>query len=158
MIHTYTPLLARRMTQRANAWAAVKGGPDHPRLLGSVKFFQTQAGVLVLAEIWGLPSPPENSSGFFGFHIHQGDSCDPTDHFAATQGHLNPEDLPHPQHMGDLPPLLSHRGYAWSSFLTGRFTVREILGRTVVIHDKPDDFTSQPSGNSGQKIACGVIR
>jgi Cu-Zn family superoxide dismutase len=43
------------------------------------------------------------------------------------------------------------------SFLTNRFTLDEIIGRVIIIHDKPDDFTSQPSGNSGNKIACGKI-
>lgn len=47
---------------------------------------------------------------------------------------------------------------AFSAFLTDRFTVKEILNRTVVIHSRPDDFTTQPSGNSGEKIACGVIK
>ena len=41
--------------------------------------------------------------------------------------------------------------------LTNRFTVREIIGKTVVIHNMPDDFRSQPAGDSGMKIACGVI-
>jgi len=54
-------------------------------------------------------------------------------------------------------PLFSNSGYAWSSFLTNRFTVDQIIGRTVIIHSDPDDFTTQPSGNSGKKIACGEI-
>lgn len=42
--------------------------------------------------------------------------------------------------------------------LTDRFRVRDIIGRTVVIHSGPDDFHTQPAGNAGEKIACGVIR
>ena len=42
-------------------------------------------------------------------------------------------------------------------FLTDRFTIDEIINRTIVIHDMPDDFITQPSGNSGNKIACGII-
>lgn len=57
-----------------------------------------------------------------------------------------------------MPPLFSNRGYAFQAFLTDRFTVLEILGRTVIIHDGTDDFTSQPAGNAGARIACGVIR
>lgn len=64
----------------------------------------------------------------------------------------------HPSHAGDLPPLLGNNGYAWSAFLTKRFTIEEILGKSVVIHAMRDDFTSQPSGNSGEKIGCGVIQ
>ena len=40
---------------------------------------------------------------------------------------------------------------------TDRFQPQDVVGRTVIIHDQPDDFTSQPSGNSGEKIACGEI-
>ncbi|MBP3342443.1 MAG: superoxide dismutase family protein, partial [Peptococcaceae bacterium] len=60
-------------------------------------------------------------------------------------------------HAGDLIPLLSVGGKAWSSFYTGRFYPEDIIGRTVVIHNMPDDFRSQPAGDSGEKIACGVI-
>ncbi|MBT9777985.1 superoxide dismutase family protein, partial [Clostridium sp. MCC353] len=79
-------------------------------------------------------------------------------HFAHTGEHYNPTNQPHPDHAGDLPPLLGNQGYAWTSFYDKRFTVDQIMGRAVIIHQKADDFTSQPSGNSGEKIACGVIR
>jgi len=72
-------------------------------------------------------------------------------------GHYNPDNLPHPYHSGDMPPLFGNDGTAFSVFLTNRFKIDEIIGRTVVIHAQPDDFTSQPSGNSGEKIACGII-
>ena len=149
------------MTRRANAWAAVRGSEEHPGLLGTVKFFQTPAGVLVLAEVWGLPMPDGNDTGVFGFHVHEGRDCGDNaagSEFGNAGGHLNPQNLPHPRHMGDLPPLLSRRGYAWSAFVDGRFTIRDILGRTVIIHAGPDDFTTQPSGAAGKMIACGVIR
>ena len=48
--------------------------------------------------------------------------------------------------------------YAFQIFLTDRFTICEIVGRTVIVHSGPDDFTTQPSGNAGSKIACGQIR
>ena len=57
-----------------------------------------------------------------------------------------------------MPPLFSNDGYALQAFLTDRFTVRDIIGRTVILHDEVDDFTSQPAGNAGERIACGVIR
>lgn len=44
------------------------------------------------------------------------------------------------------------------SVLINKFKIKDILGKTIIIHDKPDDFVSQPSGNSGTKIACGVIK
>lgn len=157
MIHSNTQAFCHRLSGRANAWAAVRGGPEYPRLLGTVKFFQTPAGVLVLAEIWGLP---ETETGIFGFHIHEGGSCTGNleNGFENAGGHLNPAGAAHPLHMGDLPPLFAKKGYAWSAFVTSRFAIRDVLGRTVILHANPDDFTTQPSGNAGKMIACGEIR
>ena len=78
--------------------------------------------------------------------------------FADAMQHFDLADCVHPHHAGDLPPLFGNDGLAVSAFLTNRFSVDEVLGRTVIIHDHPDDFTTQPSGNSGTKIACGVIK
>ena len=119
---------------------------------GTVWFWQRQDGVLVTVEVSGLPR-----DGFFAFHIHEGADCGGKD-FANTGGHFNPEVLPHPEHAGDLPPLLSCKGSAFLSVLTDRFCVEDVLNRTVVIHGGTDDFKSQPSGDPGAKIACGVIR
>lgn len=95
----------------------------------------------------------------FAFHIHSGANCsgNEADEFANVNGHFNPQNTPHPCHAGDMPPLFDAGGRAFSAFLTDRFTLPEIIGRTVIIHNMPDDFTSQPSGNAGEKIACGVI-
>lgn len=113
---------------------------------GTVRFSQRSDGTLVTARIMGLPR-----EGFFAFHIHRGSDC------ANTGGHFDPTGLPHPSHAGDLPPLLSCHGKAFLSLLTDRFSTAEVIGRTVVIHSGPDDFTSQPSGNPGEQIACGLI-
>ena len=78
--------------------------------------------------------------------------------FADAMSHYNPMGCEHPYHAGDLPPLFGSNGSALLLFLTDRFSVKEVIGKTVIIHDRPDDFTTQPSGNSGTKIACGVIR
>ncbi len=72
--------------------------------------------------------------------------------------HYNPGGCEHPRHAGDLPPLFGNDGAAVSLFLTSRFSVEDVIGKTVIIHDSPDDFTTGPSGNAGEKIACGVIR
>lgn len=80
------------------------------------------------------------------------------DPLADAMAHYDPGSCEHPHHAGDLPPLFGNNGFALCAFLTNRFSVDEVVGRTVIIHDRPDDFTTQPSGNSGMKIACGVIR
>ena len=127
---------------------------------GEVNFYQLDDRVLVTAEVEGLPKKSfDCECGVFGFHIHEGESCTGTaeDPFADTKGHYNPDKCPHPCHAGDMPPLFGNDGSAWMAFITDRFEVRNIIGKTVVIHSMPDDFTTQPAGNSGKKIACGVI-
>lgn len=141
-------------TTRPTAVAYVGGGADVPRLFGTVKFYQMRGYVIVEAEICGLPS--ERKSGFFGFHIHDGSSCSGED-FSATGSHYDPHGEAHPLHAGDLPPLLSSGGCAYMAVATDRFRVSDIIGKTVVIHSSPDDFTTQPAGNAGKKIACGKI-
>lgn len=138
-------------TGKPEAIACVSG---EGRLRGTVKFYATACGSLVAADIRGLP---KSDTGFFAFHIHEGDSCGGGD-FADTGGHFNPGGEAHPRHAGDLPPLLSENGTALLVVATTRFTPKEVIGRTVVIHERPDDFHTQPSGNAGRKIACGVIR
>lgn len=147
------------MKKTSNAIAYVKGGKNNPDLHGIVTFRQTEKGVLVTAKIFGLPQGINGYPGIFAFHIHEGTSCAGIDgeEFVFTGGHYNPSGLPHPYHAGDLPPLFENKGYAYMSVLTDRFTVRDILGRVVIIHSSYDDFTTQPSGNSGNKIACGKI-
>lgn len=144
-----------------NAAAVISGSESFPEINGTVLFYQTADGVLVRAEIFGLPySEDKCRQDIFGFHIHSGESCTGTadDPFADALTHYDPDSCPHPAHAGDLPPLFGNMGHAFSAFLTDRFTVSEILGRTVIIHSGTDDLSSQPAGNTGKKIACGSIR
>lgn len=144
-----------------DACATLSGNSDYPGLHGTVLFYQTPHGVLMVTQVSGLPQGnfpcPRN---VFGFHIHEGASCTGTaeDPFADSGSHYNPGNCPHPAHAGDLPPLFGNSGSAFMSVLTDRFSVSDVIGRTVIIHNSPDDFTTQPSGNSGKKIACGQIR
>lgn len=141
--------------QCPQAVARLSGSAAAPGLSGSVQFCQMTQGVLVTAHVSGLPR--DNAEGFFALHIHDGTSC-AGDGFPGTLGHYDPTSAPHPSHGGDLPPLLSNGGEAYLSVLTNRFRLADVVGRTVVIHSGPDDFRSQPAGNAGTKIACGVIR
>ena len=132
--------------------------PSSSQISGLVKFYDTNYGsVIVEAEIFGLPdiSTPF-SSDFYAFHIHENGDC--SRDFTQTGGHYNPTMKEHPNHAGDMPPLMGNQGYAWTAFLDRHFTIDQIIGRSVVIHQMPNDFHSQPAGDSGAKIACGVIR
>ena len=142
------------------AKANIKGGKKYSKINGAVTFREVKNGVLVTAKVNGLPQSSDSCTGrFFGFHIHEGSSCSGTisDEFANAKTHLNPTNCPHPFHMGDLPPLIENNGYAHMTVLINKFKIKDILGKVVIIHDSPDDFTTQPSGNSGSKIACGII-
>lgn len=148
------------LRQPPEAQAILKGSPGYKGINGMVFFYQASGGVLLVTQVQGLPQTPGPCpTDIFAFHIHSGCSCTGTaqDPFANTGGHYNPKNCPHPAHAGDLPPLFGCRGYAFLAFFTDRFTVSEVIGKTVVIHRKPDDFTTQPSGNAGEKIACGEI-
>lgn len=139
----------------ATAW--VTGSSTYPKLSGIVKFYFTPyEGTLIEAEFFGLPDDSQpGSSNFYAMHIHEKGNCTPP--FSETGDHYNPAGMPHPSHAGDLIPLLGNQGYAWVSFYDKRFTIPDILGRSIIVHRTPDDFTTQPSGNSGEKIGCGVI-
>ena len=86
-------------------------------------------------------------------------SCtgDNLDEFKDANTHYNPEKCLHPNHAGDMPVLFENNGYAYMSFLTNRFMVKDIIGKVVIIHNMPDDFRTNPGGDSGEKIACGKI-
>jgi len=149
------------LRRRPQAVARIRGSAEYPGIIGSALFFQKKEGVLVAAEVFGLPAPEEVcGSPTFAFHIHSGGTCtgNAGDPFADALAHYNPQDCPHPYHAGDLPPLFGNNGHALLMVLTDRFTVQEVLGKTVIIHADRDDFTSQPSGDAGKKMACGQIK
>lgn len=139
---------------RNGAIARIWGAPEVPGLRGTVRFLPRSGGTLVVARIQGLP---ESAGGFFALHIHETGNCR-EEGFPNTGSHFDPERMPHPGHAGDLPPLLRRQdGSARLAVVTDRFTVRDVVGRSVVIHSGADDFRTQPSGDSGRKIGCGVI-
>lgn len=124
--------------------------------------FQTRGSRLYIdARVSGLPQ------GAHGFHIHETGDCRSFDASSAG-GHFNPSGRPHghpergEHHAGDLPNLVADRsGYANYAGELEQLSLdgpASIIGRAVVIHADPDDYTSQPAGNSGKRIACGVIR
>lgn len=142
---------------RPIARALLQGSSVFPEVKGAVWFYPADQGTLVAVEVFSLPT----GSGFFGFHLHEGDSCAMGTGdmpFPRAGSHLNPAEQPHPNHAGDFPVLLSDSGYAYLSFYTARITPQQAIGRTVIVHRKADDYRTQPSGISGTMIACGEVR
>ena len=132
---------------------------------GKVSFTPVGDKLLVEAHVTGL------TPGEHGFHVHEGGDCSAPDASGA-KGHFNPAGMPHghhyqmhhaQRHAGDLPNLVADSsGQAYyRAEVTGLkldSSARGIVGRSVVVHADADDYQSQPAGNSGRRVACGVIK
>ncbi|WP_423244819.1 superoxide dismutase family protein [Fonticella tunisiensis] len=156
----------RSEINRKTAKADIIGGPLAPEIRGTVTFTDVPGGTEVRVEVNGLPKykPADGKNppiGPHGFHIHENGSCligDPDNPFQAAGEHWNPTNQPHGNHAGDFPVLFSNNGYARMCFFTNKFKVSDIIGKSVIIHQSPDDYRSQPAGNAGKRLACGVIK
>jgi len=147
----------------ADARATAKLAPTQGSLVtGTVVFEQRGERVVVTAEIAGLTPGAEH-----GFHVHEKGDCSAPDATSAG-GHFNPAGKPHgrypdaARHGGDLPNLKSDasgraRYSAETTLLTVAAGPASIVGRGMVVHRDPDDYKSQPAGNAGPRLACGVI-
>jgi Cu-Zn family superoxide dismutase len=131
------------------------------KAIGEVNFEQMGGKVRVTAQVVRLPANRE-----FGFHIHEVGDCSSGDGMSA-KGHFNPYGKPHGQgaerHAGDMPNLKSDaKGKAKLTVDLDIITLTRgpagIIGRGVIIHADPDDYRTQPTGNAGARIACGVIK
>jgi len=148
------------------AIANIKGGPIRPQIQGVVIFYEVPNGTWVCIEVKGLPpyQPATNGQdpiGPHGFHIHEFGNCevgDPQNPFQAAGGHWNPTNQPHGNHAGDFPVLFSNQGYARMCFFTNAFIPYQVIDKSVIIHLNPDDYRTQPAGDSGKRLACGVIQ
>lgn len=145
------------ISREPDAIANIVGNAANPRICGTASFYEVyHEGILIQVEVSGLPDKGRpHAPDFYGMHIHQFGNCTPP--FNKTGTHYNPYETKHPYHTGDLPPLLSVNGYAWIAFYNPLLSISEISGKSIVIHSKRDDFTTDPSGDSGDKIACGAI-
>ncbi len=128
---------------------------------GKISFVKGANGIRVVGDVTGL------SPGKHGFHIHEAGDCSAPDASSA-KGHFNPYSAPHgdvnagQRHVGDLGNLEADAsGKAHVDFSDVRITfdgLSSILGKAVIVHANPDDLVSQPVGNAGPRVACGVIQ
>jgi Cu-Zn family superoxide dismutase len=131
------------------------------KVSGTVTFTEVADGVQVRAEITGLPP------GNHGFHVHEFGDCSAAD--ASSAGaHFNPTHQPHAgpdapeRHVGDMGNVQADAsGKARLEYVDHQISLtndeRSVIGRSVVVHAKADDLKSQPAGDSGARVACGVI-
>lgn len=156
-------LLSGCATQIDGSSATARLIPTQGNATTGVVTFKTMGSrVLVTAEVQGLKPNAEH-----GFHVHEKGDCSSGDGM-STGGHFDPNGKAHgahgssAHHAGDLPSLLADiNGNAKLSFETKAITVgsgsTDIVGRGLIVHRDPDDFKSQPTGNSGPRLACATI-
>lgn len=131
------------------------------KAFGEATFEQAGDKVHVLVNVQGLKPGQQH-----GFHIHEVGDCSSGDGM-STKGHFNPFGKAHAQpgsgHAGDLPALAAAKnGRAKLDVMVGGITLDQgpagIVGRGLIVHADPDDYKTQPTGNAGARIACGVIQ
>jgi Cu-Zn family superoxide dismutase len=149
------------MSMRSPAATAALVPTKGNKVTGTVDFTQKGSTVLVVAKVTGL------TPGAHGFHVHEKGNCTAADASSAG-GHFNPVGAAHggpghsPHHAGDLGNLEADASgvASFKAEVTGISLGTgddSIIGKAVVVHDKPDDLTTQPSGGSGARLACGLI-
>ncbi len=148
--HTHGPAAVAELKPTAGNTAA-----------GTVNLRMMDSHVMVMGEVRGLKPNQEH-----GFHIHEKGDCSAPDGSSAG-GHYNPGGSAHgpqtaPHHAGDLPSLKADaNGVAKLHFPIVGVAIgsgsADIVGRGLIVHAQPDDYATQPTGNSGARIACAVI-
>lgn len=130
---------------------------------GTASLMGTSEGVLINLEVSGLPA-----GQWVAFHVHESGTCDHTTGHESAGGHFNPTSRDHGYlaadgpHAGDMPNLYvgedgTLRAEVFNSFVTLDDGDTDITGRALMIHAEADDYESQPSGDAGDRLACGVI-
>ena len=132
--------------------------------VGQARFVEAAGGVRLKVDVTGLPA------GSHGIHLHAVGTCTAPD-FASAGGHWNPMGRVHGSdaaggaHLGDLPNIVidaSGKGHLdtlvkGATFESGALALLDSDGTALVVHAGPDDYRTEPSGNSGARLACGVV-
>ncbi|KAA0969780.1 superoxide dismutase family protein [Aureimonas fodinaquatilis] len=130
---------------------------------GAATLTSTSTGVLIELEVNGLPSEE-----WVAFHVHETGSCDHTTGHDSAGGHFNPADVEHGYmtetgpHAGDMPNIYvpasgTAKAQVFNSLVALDDSENGIVGRALMIHANADDYSSQPSGDAGNRLACAVI-
>jgi superoxide dismutase, Cu-Zn family len=130
------------------------------KVQGTVSFAKEKDGIHIVASFDGL------TPGLHGFHLHEYGDCSSPDANSAG-GHFNPANMPHAgptaekRHAGDFGNIQADSsGHGRLTLVDPKLSFEgasSIIGRGVVVHAQTDDFTTQPTGASGPRVACGVV-
>lgn len=160
-----TLILSSGITQAATSPTKAYAQLESPRLKilkSDIKLEETSKGIIITAEVSGL-----RPGSVHGFHIHEKGECKGPD-FESAGGHLNPTHHEHnaptaeSKHLGDLGNIVANdRGVAKTEVVIPAeegVKLSALTGKAFIMHDKPDDMSSQPAGNAGDRLACGIIK
>jgi len=154
------PALPSSVSKAEAALASASGS----LVSGRVVLLPAPQGVRITGTVGGL-----RAGGSFGFHVHERGDCSAVDASSAG-GHFNPTASAHGRarsgahHLGDMDNLVAdgegvvHIDTILGGVSLGTAAGNDILGKALIVHADPDDYRSQPSGNAGARLACGVIR
>ena len=146
------------------ATATLKGAPEDTDFSGTVTITPEGAGVRMVAHITG-----DDKDGKHAFHVHETGDCSHGDggkHFTTAGGHFNPAGVEHacpptePRHAGDLGNLDITGGAGHLETTTNLLTLsgaNSVVGKAIILHAGEDDCKTQPTGNAGDRLACGVV-
>lgn len=155
-------------TAPASATATLTGAPGDTDFSGTVTITEEAGGgVKVVAHLAGV-----DKAGLHGFHVHETGECahDPAGgkHYASAGGHFNPTGAEHacpptePRHAGDLGNITvgadGTAHYEMTTTLLSLSGTNSVIGKAIILHGGEDDCKTQPTGNSGDRIACGVVQ
>jgi superoxide dismutase, Cu-Zn family len=159
-VPAFAPVSA--LAQDAQKGKATFTGEDGKEI-GTAELTGTKSGVLISIEINGLPADK-----WVAFHVHETGSCDAMTHYDSAGGHFNPTKAEHGYesangpHAGDMPNQYvpadgTLRAQVFNSEVMLGKGENGITGRALMIHANPDDYSSQPAGDAGKRLACAVI-
>jgi len=161
MKYILTALLMFPALSLASTAKATLSSPTMKKLNARVELTEVPEGIKIVTTASGL-----KPGSVHGYHVHETGKCEGPD-FKSAGGHFNPKENKHggpaagENHMGDLGNLIADKkGVAQSEVIirsASKETLSQYVGKSVIIHANADDMMSQPSGDSGDRIACGVI-
>lgn len=158
-----TPASAPMETPAAQAMTvSLQGDPADTDFAGTVSITPEGTGVRIVADVAGV-----DTDGKHGIHVHENGMCDHEGeggkHFTSAGGHFNPANTEHacpptdPRHAGDLGNIEVSGGKGHLELSVTNLTADQLHGKAIILHAGEDDCKTQPTGNSGDRLACGVV-
>ena len=159
-----TPMETPAGTMAASTTVTMQGAPEDTDFAGTLTISPEGTGVRIIADVAGV-----DKDGKHGIHVHENGMCEhhPTGEsakpFSTAGGHFNPAGVEHacpptdPRHAGDLGNIEVSGGKGHLEISLANVTMDQLNGKAIILHAGEDDCKTQPTGNSGDRLACGVV-